>query len=246
MRLAVLSDIHGNLAALEAVLADIRRRGVDVIVNLGDCFSGPLEPAATAQRLAALGWPTVRGNCDRQLLTLPPERMGLSDRFAHDRLREAHRAWLDSLPPTLWLTPEIFLCHGTPNDDTQYFLEHVEPAGARAATPEEVEDRARGCEAALILCGHTHLPRAVRLADGRLVLNPGSVGLPAYAHDEPYAHAMETGTPHARYAIAQRGPGGAWSADQIQVDYDWGAAARIAEDRGRTDWAVALRSGRAT
>ena len=60
----------------------------------------------------------------------------------------------------------------------------------------------------LILCGHTHLPRVVALSSGQLVVNPGSVGLPAYADDAPVAHAMQTFSPHASYAILESGPSG--------------------------------------
>src|SRR6202042_3518788 len=94
MKIAAVSDIHGNLFALDAVLADIDRRGVDLIVNLGDILSGPLLPAETAERLMALDLPTIRGNHERQVLTLDPERMGASDRHAFDALGESHRTWI--------------------------------------------------------------------------------------------------------------------------------------------------------
>jgi len=68
MKLAILSDIHANIWALEAVLADIRKQGVDLIVNAGDILSAPLEPAATADLLIPLQLPTIRGNHERQLL----------------------------------------------------------------------------------------------------------------------------------------------------------------------------------
>ena len=81
------------------------------------------------------------------------------------------------------------------------------------------------------------------LADGRTVLNPGSVGLQAYPAKWPYSHIMETGSPHARYAVAER-IDGEWAIEFIQVAYDWDEAARLAEENGRPDWAVGLRSGR--
>ena len=244
MRIAAISDIHGNLAALDAVLADIERRDVDVIVNLGDILSGPLDPPGTADRLMTLDLPTIRGNHERQLLTLPLERMGASDRYAHERLEEHHRAWLSGLPETLWLNDEIFLCHGTPDSDLAYCLDHVDEHGMREATTAEIETRIAGCGAALILCGHTHIGRAVRLAGGQLVVNPGSVGLQAYEDDRPYPHVMEAGSPHARYAIIARGTDGTWAADLISVEYDWETAASLAAERGRHDWAIALRTGR--
>src|ERR1700679_1249345 len=98
MKIAAVSDIHGNLFALDAVLADIERRGVDLIVNLGDILSGPLQPRETAERLMALELPTIRGNHERQVLSLDPGRMGPSDRHAFDSLGESHRAWMAQLP----------------------------------------------------------------------------------------------------------------------------------------------------
>jgi len=244
VRIAILSDIHGNLAALDAVLADIARRSVGITVNLGDTLSGPLQPAETADRLMALALPTIRGNHERQLLTQAPEAMGASDAYARARLAPQHMGWIAGLPETLSLTDEVFLCHGTPDSDLAYFLETVEPTGARAATDGEVEDRMAGCTAPVILCGHTHMPRVRRLPNGQLVVNPGSVGLPAYEDDRPYPHVMETGSPHARYAIIEQGQDGVWSAELLTVDYDWDTAARLADEHNRPDWAVALRTGR--
>lgn len=244
MRIAAISDIHGNLAALDAVLVDIAKRGVDLTVNLGDIVSGPLDPAGTADRLMALDLPTIRGNHERQLLTLDIGAMGPSDAVTAPRLSDAHKAWMMALPTGLRLAPDILLCHGTPTSDLEYYLDHVEPGGARAATAEEIEAKSGGETAALILCGHTHMPRRHRRAGGGLIVNPGSVGLPAYGDDHPWPHVMESGSPQARYAIAERGSYGCWQAELIAVDYDAEDAARTAEARGRPDWAVALRTGR--
>src|SRR6204780_3527331 len=88
MRLAVISDIHANLAALEAVLDDIASKSPDAIINLGDCVSGPLWPKETMELLEGRGIPSVRGNHDRWLRDRPVERLAGSDRFAHGQLGE--------------------------------------------------------------------------------------------------------------------------------------------------------------
>ena len=246
MRIAAISDIHGNLAALDAVLADIARRDVDMIVNLGDIVSGNLQPSATAARLMALDLPTIAGNHERQLLG-DPVRMGISDRYAREQLLPQQLAWIAALPATLRLmddASDVLLVHGTPSSDLVYFLDTVTPQGSRAATTDEVLERAGTAQASLILCGHTHMPRSVALPDGRLIVNPGSVGLPAYGDDHGYAHVMENGTPHARYAIVERRQQGAWSAQFHAVEYDWEAAALLALANGRPDWSVPLRTGR--
>lgn len=244
MRIAVVSDIHGNLAALEAVLLDIERRGVDRVVDLGDLLSGPLQPRETADRLIALGWPTIAGNHERQVLTDPPERMGESDRFAAAQIRPDQREWMRGLPTTLRLSGEVLLVHGTQRSDLECFIETVDPDGMRAATPDEAAERAGDSDARVILCGHTHVPRSLHLADGRLIVNPGSVGLQAYTGEHPYPHQVEVGTPHARYAIVERNGDGDWNAQLIAVDYDWNAAAELALRNGRPDWARALATGR--
>ncbi|AYO77776.1 metallophosphoesterase [Sphingobium yanoikuyae] len=243
VKIAVLSDIHGNIDALDAVLADLAARNVDLCVNLGDILSGPLFPCETADRLMAMDLPTIRGNHERQLLTLAPDRMGASDRATHDLLAPRHRDWIAGLPETLWLTDEMLMVHGTPGSDIDYWLETVEPTGLRAATEVEVEARAGDVVAPLILCGHTHVPRIHRRADGGLVVNPGSVGLPGYEDDRPWPHKVETGSPEARYALVEQTADG-WHAEIMLVAYDAERAAATADARGRPDWARALRTGR--
>jgi len=242
MKIAALSDIHGNLAALDAVLNDARRHGADVIVNLGDILSGALYPSQTADRLMPLGLPTIKGNHERQLLSGDPSRMGASDRFAHYSLRDDQLAWIRNLPTTLRLVEDVLLVHGTPGSDLSYFLETVTEHGCRAATFDEVTSRASDTDATLILCGHTHLQRSMRLDDGRLIVNPGSVGLQAYEDNLPFPHRMEMGSPHARYALVTRTASG-WDPEFRAVEYDWQEAANVAAGNGRPDWETALRTG---
>ena len=244
MRLAVISDVHGNLLALDAVLTDIATRQVELTVNLGDLLSGALQPRETADRLRELGLPTVRGNHERQLLTLPRNLMGRSDQLAFDTLTDLHREWLSALPVTLELAPGVLAFHGSPTDDLVYLLETVEPTGVRPATEDEVLERLGHFTTwPLLLCGHTHLPRARQLTTGALVVNPGSVGWPAYADDEPAPHVLEAGSPQARYAIVDDSSG-RWTAELLGVDYDWEAAALLADQQDRRDVGRALRTGR--
>lgn len=242
MKLAAISDIHGNLGALEAVLKDIRSRGADVIVNLGDILSGPLDPPETADLLLSLNLPTIRGNHERQLLSQSPAEMGKSDLHAQKTLRPEHMAWIAGLPATLRLSDEVFLCHGTPTSDLVYFLETADADGIRPATREEAAERAGDIPADVILCGHSHMPRMARLAEGRLIVNAGSVGLQAYDWDWPRPHKMQNGTPHARYVTVEKKSSG-WQVEAIAVAYDWERAARQADANGRPDWAIGLRTG---
>ena len=245
MRIAVLSDLHGNLLALEAVHSHLQGQGINFVVNLGDVASGGLAPRETVCRLMQLGWTTVRGNHERQILNTRPATMSRSDRHARDQLDDEHLAWLDSLPLTAHIAPGVLAFHGTPYDDMQYLQHTVEPDGARAATAAEITARLGDYASwPLLLCGHTHLQGQTRLSSGALVVNPGSVGWPAYDDDEPYPHVMESGSPSARYAIVEDTAWG-WQATFLTVDYDWESAAQLAEANKRPDIARQLRSGMA-
>ena len=242
MRIALVSDIHGNLPALEAVAADIRRRGADRVVNLGDNLSGPLLPRETAQWLMASGWLSLAGNHERQVLNLQPGRGGASDQYAHAQLTEPEFAWMRSLSHCVRLNEQVLLCHGSPRSDHEYLLETLDGRTVRLATPAEIAERVRDHHAIpVIACGHTHVPRAVRCA-GQLLVNPGSVGLQAYGDDHPVHHVVQVGSPDARYALITQ-DGGQWHAEHIAVPYDHEAMARLAEQRGRPEWAHALRTG---
>lgn len=182
MNVAVLSDIHGVLPALEAVLAEPDVAAADRIVLLGDMLAGPM-PVETLERLRALGsravW--VRGNADRELAA---SARG-TGKFVPDpifpwaarQLRPADLPVLDALPLTVTLDGVLF-CHATPRDDTEIVL--VDSPLSRWA------EVLHSVTASTVVCGHTHMP-FVRLADRRLVVNPGSVGMPYGARGAHWA-----------------------------------------------------------
>jgi predicted phosphodiesterase len=238
---AILADVHGNLPALERVDADIVRRGIAAVINLGDHASGPLWPSETVALLMARSWFQIAGNCDRLVATHPAATLGASDRFAFDRLAPAQRAWLGALPATATLADSIVAFHGTPNDDSSYLLETVESRTVRLARPGEIARRLAGSSSGVMLCGHSHIPRVVRLGDTRII-NPGSVGLPAYDSGGTTPHRMESGSPDARYAVLERRDA-EWIIELVSVPYDNEAAAVQAERNERPDWASALRTG---
>jgi diadenosine tetraphosphatase ApaH/serine/threonine PP2A family protein phosphatase len=243
MRFAAIADVHGNYLALEAVIADIRSQGIEEIVNLGDMASGPLDAQRTMDALMALDAVHVLGNHDRYLIDRPPEKMGSWDRPAHAQLDACHLDWMRALPPTRVFREQVFLCHATPASDEVYWLETVLPDGAvRMASLQTIEQAARGITQPLILCSHSHIARAVRLADGRMIVNPGSVGSPGYRDINPFPHVMEAGTPDARYAILEFEDGN-WHTTFRHVPYDHEAMASLARRNGQPELASALATG---
>lgn len=179
-RVAVLSDIHGVLPALEAVLAEPEVRAADRIVLTGDITAGP-QPAQVLDLLISLGdriaW--ISGNADRELLEY---RRGQRDSipdpiapWAAGQLPEEHLDLLGRWPRSLCLPVrglgKVLFCHATPRDDEEVVLVDS-PLDRWREVLSGLDDDTR-----TVVCGHTHMP-FVRLAHGRLVINPGSVGMP--------------------------------------------------------------------
>ena len=234
MRLAVISDVHGNVRALEAVLADIARRAPDAVVNLGDCVTSPLWPRETYELLETLSLPTVRGNHDRVVAEPADTWRTPSVVFTRDALSDRQRASLGSLPASLTLPHGVLAVHGTPASDTRYLLEDKVDGRLALATADTLGERLAGVTAELVLCGHSHHQHVAADRSGRLVVNPGSVGCPRYSDNDDRL-LNEAGSPHARYAVATRGPAG-WSVDLVVLEYDWSAVVEQAAQNGRRDW----------
>jgi putative phosphoesterase len=198
MRIAVLSDVHGNLPALEAVLAEVEAEGFDAIVSGGDVVSGPM-PAECLDRLAAFGdriaW--VDGNGDREVRAAmdgslqgdaaedPAVR---SAQYAAERLSAAHRALLAAFAPTVRLG-DILFCHGTPASDTAIVTPRTPPARLAAAVGDT--------DAAMIVGGHVHLQFVQR--SGRVEwVNAGSIGMPYEGTPGAFWLAIVNGSPDLR------------------------------------------------
>ena len=242
MKIGIIADIYGNGAALDAVLAELDAQGVDAIVNLGDLLGGPLDARGTMDRLAARPMLSVRGNHDRVMGLRQTALADASDRIANAQITNGDRDWLAELPETAILNGEIFLCHGTPQSDMDYWLEQVVPGHAVLAPRPQIEAAAAGLDFPMLLCGHSHRQRTVRLADGRLILNPGSVGCPGFSWDIPAPHVMQSGTPDAACAIMERAKG-QWISHLLHVPYDASAMVALARQHGSDEWARVVATG---
>lgn len=246
MRLAILADIHANIWALEAVLSHAKSRGVDGLVNLGDTLYGPLKPRETYERLLQENVAvTIQGNQDRliyeasarDLVSIPTLTYVIRE------LGEEPIHWLNDLPKTAVYADDLFLCHGTPGSDTAYLLEDVMDGLPEVRSEGAIRELLQGVHQPVVLCGHTHIPRVVELSTGQLVVNPGSVGVPAYDDVEPVRYRMQTFSPHACYAVLEKNRSG-WDVSLERVAYDHQAAAEHARQLGRDDWAQGIATGR--
>ena len=182
MRIAVLCDVHGNLDALSAVLAQVRAAGVDEILVGGDVFPGPF-PVACVEALDRAGIPCrfVRGNGESAVLAarvgrdLPrvPESFRGAIRWNADGLTPEWAARLERWPLTERAEVPglgaVLFCHATPRDDDEIFT-RLTPEAALAPI-------FAACGAAIVVCGHTHMPFDRRIGAVRVV-NAGSVGMP--------------------------------------------------------------------
>jgi putative phosphoesterase len=243
-RIAVIADIHGNTWALDAVLGDIEHKRIETIVNLGDSVYGSLDPAGAADRLMRGGIVSISGNQDRIVFDPTDEiRRSANHQFVVSRMSQAQLGWLQNLPKT-YVSGDVLFCHGTPRSDETYLLEHVTERGVFLSDSATIQAHLRDVRQEVVVCGHSHVPRTVWLPDGRLVVNPGSVGIPAYTDDLPYPHVMEAGSPHARYAVLTQQAGG-WAVEHVAVPYPWNEAATVARQNGREDRARWIESGRA-
>ncbi|HEU5370276.1 MAG TPA: metallophosphoesterase family protein [Ktedonobacterales bacterium] len=195
MKVAAIYDIHGNLPALEAVLAEIERAAPDLIVVGGDVASGPM-PKAALERLMTLGERArfVCGNADRELVNcfdglalspnIPAEVRELTT-WAAQQLERKHRDFLASFAAQVVLNVDglgdVLFCHGSPRSDEEILT---------AATPDQrLQAALTGVEQPVVICGHTHMQFDRQCGKIRIV-NAGSVGMP---YGEPGAYWLWLG-----------------------------------------------------
>ena len=241
MRIAVLSDIHGNYWALSRVLLNAEKRKVDSIINLGDSLYGPLKPKETYHLIKSTGIISVSGNEDRLILEKYHNSSTLN--YVLGELNEEAAEWLKSQPKTFVLEQDIFLCHGTPDSDSTYLIEQIYNDYVSVKNSEMIDEQLKGVKQKIVLCGHSHLPKIIHTS-ARLIINPGSVGCPAFDDDSPVYLKVETFSNYARYCIVEILDGEVLI-EQISVPYNYEKAVNCAMKNDRPDWAKWIQTGRA-
>ena len=235
MRIAVISDMHGNDLAFETVEADIQKQKVDQIVCLGDAVQGGPQPVQVVQRLRRLNCPVVMGNADAWLISgeetadegIPPERlrkMGEIRLWSLSQLTEDDQDFISNFQPTITLHLEDgldLLCfHGSPTSFDDIILP--------AAPEEEFQKFLRAYSGQILTGGHTHAQQIRR--NGELFFfNPGSVGF-AYSHYQPDGQFYAD--PWAEYAILTA-DNGQTSLEFRRIPFDAKELIRIYRESGR-------------
>jgi predicted phosphodiesterase len=211
MRIAVLSDVHANLPALEACLRDAADNDAEQIIVAGDHVNCGPQPTEVLDLLRDCAFPCLRGNHEDYVAAWAngqatheqlTAKWWFPLRWTVATLSDEHKAWLASLPPTIALAtsgdPELLIAHGSPRSATDSML---------LGTPDaDIVQMLAGLHAQVFVVGHTHMP-FVRRMNGSLVVNAGSVGLPL------------DGSPAASYALFTR-ENDDWHVELRRAAYD--------------------------
>ena len=233
MRIAVVSDIHGNLTALEAVLGDLREIGPSLVLQAGDLADAGSSPVEVIDRIRELGWPSVRGNTDEMLFTpqtleafaarssAPPllwEAIREGAAATRELLGPSRLAWLEGLPLT-WSDPDLAVVHASPGDCWTV------PSDSAAEAVYAALGRLR------VVHGHTHVPSIHKYSGAmRLLVDGGSVGIPL------------DGDTRASYTVLE---GGKAQIRRVAYDVEKEIARLRRSDLPHTEWgATMLRTGR--
>lgn len=238
MKMAIISDIHGNLCALQAVLKDIKNRGISEVYCAGDLVGYGPRPNEVIELIKSNNIPTVMGNYDDAVGNMrlicgcaykdeKDLRLGESSiAWTKERTSEDNRNWLRLLPAEIRLSGggmRLLLVHGSPGALNEYLYEN---------TPEDYLNRLlTEKDADILICGHTHRPYIKRILKG-YVVNAGSAGKPKH------------GNPNATYVLLEAAGNGTLEGEIIQVQYNYEETARDIEESGLpAEFAELIRKG---
>jgi len=234
MRITLISDIHGNIPALEAVYQSIKEKNISEIYNLGDSLYGPLWPEETARFLINNNVKSIMGNEDEILLKGPATKETV--KYTLSQLSESSLNWVRTLPG-FYENEVITLFHGTPNNNHEYFLEKISNGMVSIKTDEELSLSVKNIKTKYIGFGHSHLERVLILKE-KILINAGSVGCPAFLDDDPI-HKMETFNNYAKYVIID-----SQNTEICNIEYDYKKSSKRAKENNRDDWSKYIEHGR--
>ncbi len=241
MKIAIISDIHGNSWALETILADIHLKGIPKIYDLGDSLFGPLDPKRTFKLIKEWNIQSIRGNQDEYTLeNTDRDPVRKTHTYVRSQLNNEAIEWLRALPKERVLDDNIYMCHGMPHNDSEYMIEKLHKEYVGVKDPDFLDEQLFTIKQKIVLCGHSHTPRVIE-TNKKTIINPGSVGLPAYDDELPLPHKMENYSPKAHYCILDLTND--IKVEHIAISYDHEKAAKMAEQNRRPDWAQWLRTG---
>lgn len=240
MKIAIISDIKSNVYALKEVIRDIKNRNIEVVLNLGDMFNGPIEPKATYELIRENNFINIQGNEDREILEASHSQLEENPtlKYVYEDLGEDVLFWIQDLSFEKIIGGNYYMIHGTYFDDSENLLETTKDGRLIFRDDEEILRLTDDIEAKFIFCGNSHIPNCHTLKSGHVVINPGSVGLQAYKNDIK----VENNTPDAAYSILTIEED-KYSVEQVRVAYDYQKAVDKALENEREDWAYALKTG---
>ena len=245
MKIAILSDIKSNVYALKEVLMDAKNNDVDVLLNLGDSFYGPIAPKATYDLIRQNEFITLLGDEDRKILEASLDQLENNDtlKYVYNDLGDEVLYWIQELPFEKLIGNDFYMIHGTYQDDSLYMLEDISSGKAVLRDDNKILEILDDIKSKFVFCGNSCTPRCVNLSSGQVVINPGSVGIQALSKEEPNKHIIENNSIEASYVILTIDDE-KYDIELRKVAYDFESAAVKASANNREDWANALRTGK--
>jgi predicted phosphodiesterase len=206
LRIAVISDVHGNAFALEAVLSEVKHEAPDLILNLGDQVTGQADPGRAFELQRSLTATEVLGSAEPYLL-----QDDILNSWLRLQLPPGAALHLTNLPLSARVAEgQVYACHGAPDHPSGHLLWSWQRGPYLARSAQELRSVVQPLNASVVLCGHTHR-EGLTMIDDTVVVNVGAVG------------NQVDGDPRARWALLEQGKG-QWNVTFRRVMYDWRAA----------------------
>lgn len=221
MKIAIISDIKSNVYALEEVIKDIKNRGIEVVLNLGDMFYGPIEPRATYDLIRENKFINILGDEDREILEASFAQLEENDilRYVYNDLGEEVLYWIQDLQFEKIIGGTYYMIHGTYFNDKDSLLEEIKDGKAQLRSDEDIIKLTDKIEAPFIFCGNGITPQIHKLNTGQIVINPGTIGLQK----------------EASYSILSM-ENNQYNLEQIKVTYDYEKVIKKAKENASEDW----------